>query len=297
VLRLSRSPSTSRRVLLASIIALALVAIAPPADNARAAGPVADVVVATARALVGSPYAYIGDDPGAGFSCIGFVHYVYARVGVDVPYSLGLAYGTEPRVSFARLRPGDLVFFSNTVWNGLSHVALYVGGGQIIGADTYTTGVEVTALSDPYWLAHYTGATRPLAAFDTLKLPPTATPPTAMPRPTTAPPPAATPRPTATPSPAATMATPLPARAPERGLHIGALLRAGIAGNIYSGPGYAYPRIDRLPSRASLRIAGVQGAWANVAYQTDGTEYDGWVDGPYLAHCTLMPGSSGPRRR
>lgn len=293
---LSRSPSMSRRVLFASIVALALIAVAPSGAGARAAGLAADVVVATARGLVGSPYAYIGDDPGSGFSCIGFVHYVYAQVGVNVPYDLGLAYGSEPRVGFARLRPGDLVFFSNTVWNGLSHVALYVGGGRIVGADTYTTGVEMTRLSDPYWLAHYTGATRPLAALGATESPPTATPL-----------PIATPRPTATPSPAATMTAP-PVRTPGRTplpapelahsrLHIGALLRAGIAGSIYSGPGYAYPRIDRLPSHASLRIAGVQGSWANVAYQTDGTEYDGWVDGRYLAHCTLMPGSIDRRRR
>ncbi len=284
----------SRRVVLALTVALGLATVAPHGDHVYAVDNAADLVVATARSLVGSPYAYIGDDPGTGFSCIGFVHYIYAQIGINVPYDLGVAHISEPRVGFAHLQPGDLVFFSNTVWIGLSHVALYAGDGQIIGADTYTTGVEVTRLSDPYWLAHYSGATRPLAA---LAATPQAPQVTATPRPTAAPNPTP-PRPTATPhpTPTATVApAPTPTMAPA--VRVGDLLRARIAGAAYSGPGYIYPRIDRLAPRTSMRVTGMQGTWANVAYQTDGVEYDGWIDRRYLAQCIVTPGSGGRRRR
>ena len=282
----SRVLSASRQVFVALTV-VGLVALAPRATRvAYARDDTGGLVVAAARALIGSPYAYIGDDPTTGFSCIGFVHYVYARVGVDVPYDLGVAYANEQRVSFAHLRPGDLVFFGNTVWSGLSHVALYAGDGLIIGADNYTTGVEATRLSDPYWLAHYTGATRPLAALTTTAQAPTSRP-TVTPPPSPAPVPVPVRAPAASPAPLAPMARP----------HVGDVLRATVAGAVYSGPGYVYPRIDHLPPRMSLHIAGLQGTWANVAYQTDGTEYDGWVDGHYLARCAVVARPPMPRRR
>jgi len=275
----------SRRVLFTLIVSFGIGAVASSGGPVYAGGDAANLVVATARALVGSPYAYIGDDPSTGFSCIGFVHYVYAQAGVDVPYDLGVAYSSEPRVSVAHLRPGDLLFFSNTVWNGLSHVALYAGDGLVIGADNYTTGVEATRLSDPYWLAHYTGATRPLAALAALATTPQApAPPTAPPNPT------ATPRPTST-------AVAVRIAAPIVRPQVGDVLRPRIAGAVYSGPGYTYPRVDRLPPRTSLHVSGLQGGWANVAYDMDGAAYAGWIDGHYVARCTVISRRVQPRPR
>src|SRR5579875_743450 len=135
-----------RRALCTCACVLALLLYLP--RPALAAQPIAATlaasVVADARALIGSPYAYIGDDPSTGFSCIGFVYYLYAQVGVRLPYDLNAAYAAGPRVSVADLQPGDLVFFAGTVWSGLSHVAVYAGDDGIIRADNYTTGVELT---------------------------------------------------------------------------------------------------------------------------------------------------------
>ena len=133
-------------------------------------------IIATAQRYLGSPYAAIGDDPATGFSCIGFVHFVFAQNGVTVPEDLNKAYAGAPHVDQHDLQPGDLVFFQNTVWQGLSHVALYIGNGQMIAADSYQTGVELDSLSDPYWQAHYLGATRPLADPSGTPAAPTSTP-------------------------------------------------------------------------------------------------------------------------
>lgn len=251
----------SHRIIRALVCVLGLIVIASrPAATATPSSPAAaGAVVALARSLIGAPYAYIGDDPRTGFSCIGFVHYLYAQVGIDVPYNLDLAYAAWPRVAAADLQPGDLVFFSNTVWNGLSHVALYVGDRAIIGADNFATGVELTYLSNPYWVAHYTGATRP-PGYDAVAVPP------------------------ASPRPRSSRPSPLP----TAGAHAGQLLTGRMAGEVYSGPGYAYQRIDRLAPRTSLRVVGIQGRWANVAYHGPGSDYYGWVDGTYLAACTIL---------
>lgn len=204
-------------------------------------------IIADARALLGAPYAYIGDTPNTGFSCIGFIHYLYARAGIEVPYNLTLAYAAGPHVRESKLRPGDLVFFSNTIWRGLSHVALYLGNDQIIGADSFATGVEETRLSDPYWVRHYTGATRPLAGVGG----------------------AEPPMPPSAPAPAPPRRRPL-ARAGE------VLIRLSVA-IVYSGPGVAYEVIDRLAPETALHVTQVQGAWANVWYRAAGGVLYGWV--------------------
>lgn len=242
------------------IVLAGLVVFIRPARVQAASSPaVAASVVTLARSLLGRPYAAIGDTPATGFSCIGFVHYLYAHVGVAVPENLELAYADAPHVAAGALEPGDLVFFSNTLWHGLSHVALYAGSGQIIGADNVTTGVEMTPLAAPYWQAHYTGATRPLAHT-------------------------ATTVPSAGPSPGSMAAA--ATRAPA--LQAGQVVQGRVAGIVYSGPGYVYPRIDRLAPRARARIARRQGPWAQVSYQGAGVGSYGWVDASYLAACTVM---------
>lgn len=258
---LARSPLARRIALIfAGLLGLLCLTATPAHAAAPPARDSASFVVSLARSLIGAPYASIGDDPTTGFSCIGFVHYLYGQAGVDVPYSLDAAYAATPHVAAADLRPGDLVFFSNTVWPGLSHVALYVGDGYIIGADNFTTGVEMTRLSAPYWVAHYTGAARPLGATNAI----VPTPIAATPHPRLAPP----------------AVTALAIRA-------GQFLNGG-AGAVYSGPGYAYLRIDRLAAHTGLRVVRLQDGWADVDYGGLGSDYYGWVDAAYLAACAPL---------
>ena len=59
-------------------------------------------------------------------------------------------------VSYKDLRPGDLVFFSFT--NGsISHVGIYLGGNQYIGAET--SGLRIVTINQ-YWISHYVTARR-----------------------------------------------------------------------------------------------------------------------------------------
>src|SRR5947209_7286955 len=54
--------------------------------------PSAAAVIKSAHAQLGAPYAWVGEDPKTGFSCIGLIHYVYDQNGVFVPYNLNDAY-------------------------------------------------------------------------------------------------------------------------------------------------------------------------------------------------------------
>jgi len=132
----------------------------PNLANIPASGDVASFAVRFA----GSRYKYGGASPASGFDCSGFTSYIYSRFGVGLPHSSGAQFSTAygARVGgMDNLRPGDLVFFVGTGGHrGISHVALYIGGGRIIHAMTPRYGVQVSNVYDSYWVQHYYGAVR-----------------------------------------------------------------------------------------------------------------------------------------
>ncbi|GAC1329057.1 MAG: hypothetical protein NVSMB22_21030 [Chloroflexota bacterium] len=123
-------------------------------------------IVQTAMKYLGFPYTATGNSPSTGFSCIGFVSFVYRSNGIPLPGDLGSALAFAPQVPFSDLQPGDILYFQNTVWNGLSHAAIYIGGGRFVHAEWYNRGVVVSSFNkDPhdydYWISKYLGANRP----------------------------------------------------------------------------------------------------------------------------------------
>jgi len=123
-------------------------------------------IVQTALQYLGYEYTTVGNSPSTGFSCIGLVSYVYQSNGIPLPDDLWDAMAYAPPVAFNDLLPGDVLFFQNTVWAGLSHTAIYLGGGKFIQAEWYNRGVVISSFTnDPvdgdYWLGHYLGANRP----------------------------------------------------------------------------------------------------------------------------------------
>lgn len=123
-------------------------------------------IVQTALRYLGYPYTATGNSPATGFSCIGFVSFVYRSNGIQLPGDLGGALAYAARVPFSNLQPGDILYFQNTVWTGLSHAAIYIGGGRFVHSEYFGVGVRISSFNnDPkdgnYWIAHYLGANRP----------------------------------------------------------------------------------------------------------------------------------------
>ena len=54
-----------------------------------------------------------------------------------------------------RLQPGDLVFF-----NGLGHVGIYIGGGQMVHSPHTGDVVKISDISSGYYASSYVGARR-----------------------------------------------------------------------------------------------------------------------------------------
>jgi cell wall-associated NlpC family hydrolase len=90
-------------------------------------------VVDYAKKFLGMTYRWGGSNPSTSFDCSGFTQYVLGKFGVHLPrISYQQAnYGT--RTDLGKLQAGDLVAWDNSSRNqGADHIALYIGGGQIM---------------------------------------------------------------------------------------------------------------------------------------------------------------------
>lgn len=113
--------------------------------------PAGSSVINTAKNLVGTKYAWGGSSP-SGFDCSGFIYYVFKQAGHSI--SRTSAEGYYNRSYFINNpQPGDLVFFKNTYKKGISHLGIYVGGGQFVHAGS--NGVEISSLSNSYWKSKF----------------------------------------------------------------------------------------------------------------------------------------------
>lgn len=106
-----------------------------------------------AQSQVGVPYVYGGSTPGKGFDCSGLTSWAWREAGYAIPRTSASQYSFTERISRDQLRPGDLVFYG---YSGVSHVVMYIGGGNIVHAPGSGRYVRVEALSS-YWTAALIG--------------------------------------------------------------------------------------------------------------------------------------------
>ena len=117
-------------------------------------------VVEYAKQFIGTPYVSGGKGPG-GFDCSGFTSYVYAAFGVQLNSSSKTQINQGVAISQSELQPGDLVFY-NTSGAGVSHVGIYVGGGNMIHATVPGDTVKISSMNTAYYSSRYVGARRVL---------------------------------------------------------------------------------------------------------------------------------------
>lgn len=95
-------------------------------------------VVNYACQFIGNPYVWGGTSLTNGADCSGFVMGVFANFGISLPHSSAAMQGCGRAVSYANAQPGDIICYSG-------HVAIYMGGGQIVHAQSAAVGITTSS--------------------------------------------------------------------------------------------------------------------------------------------------------
>ena len=111
--------------------------------------------IAFAYAQLGKPYVWGATGPGS-YDCSGLTQTAWAAAGVSIPRTTYEQWAALPHVPMSAIRPGDLIFF-----DGLGHVALYIGNDMLIDAPQPGEYVEKISLSSSWYASTVVGAARP----------------------------------------------------------------------------------------------------------------------------------------
>lgn len=99
-------------------------------------------VVSYALQFVGNRYVWGGTSLENGVDCSGFTMRILGKYGISLPHSSKAqpSYGTK--ISASEAQPGDLFFYGSG--RSISHVAIYIGNGQIVHASNKRDGIKVS---------------------------------------------------------------------------------------------------------------------------------------------------------
>ena len=115
--------------------------------------------IAFAYSALGTPYVWGGtgpSGPSGGYDCSGLVQAAWASTGVSIPRDTYQQWAALPHIAASAIEPGDLLFY-----DGIGHVAMYIGNGQIIDAPRTGLTVERLPMNTDWYASTFVGAARP----------------------------------------------------------------------------------------------------------------------------------------
>jgi len=118
----------------------------PPASTAS-------IAVNAAYSQLGVPYKFAAESPGVAFDCSGLTKWAWGQAGVYLPHQSGAQYASTPHITQEEAQPGDLIFYKSPI----GHVAIYIGGGQMIHAPATGDVVKIAVVN---W-SRVVGVSRP----------------------------------------------------------------------------------------------------------------------------------------
>jgi len=115
----------------------------------------AEQAVAFAYAQLGKPYQWGATGPGS-YDCSGLAQAAWAAAGVAIPRDTYEQWAALPHIASSAIQPGDLLYY-----DGVGHVAIYVGNGYIIDAPQTGMDVEKIPMGTGWYASTFVGAARP----------------------------------------------------------------------------------------------------------------------------------------
>ena len=127
--------------------------------NNRLTGPAATTQKAIdfMVAVVGKKPYQRGGTGHPGYDCSGLVQAAFKSAGVALPRTSAAQFAATQRVPNSELQPGDLLFFGP---GGSWHVAVYLGGTQLVHAATPSIGIEISDMTYAWYATNFYGAGR-----------------------------------------------------------------------------------------------------------------------------------------
>ncbi len=116
-------------------------------------------VVAEAKKFLGLHYLW-GGTSGFAFDCSGFTYSVYQAYGLTLSRDADQQAVHGKAVARDALQPADLVFFRGSPTGPVSHVGMYIGGGNMIDAPNTDSAVRIEPV---FSFGRYAGARRYLS--------------------------------------------------------------------------------------------------------------------------------------
>lgn len=92
--------------------------------------------------FLGNPYVWAGESLTKGVDCSGFTMKVYQKFGIRLPHASRQQPNYGTKISLNSIKPGDLVFYGDG--SRISHVAIYIGNGQVIHASNEREGIKIS---------------------------------------------------------------------------------------------------------------------------------------------------------
>lgn len=118
-------------------------------------------IVDFANQFLGTKYVFGGNSLTGGIDCSGLVQQVFKNFGISTGRTTWDQIGEGSAVDQKGLRPGDLVFFdTDRSVGGPDHVGIYMGNGKMIHAPAPGKSVEVTDITQGYYMDRWMGARR-----------------------------------------------------------------------------------------------------------------------------------------
>ena len=113
-----------------------------------------NIAIRAAESKIGMPYVWGGEsDAEGGYDCSGLVQYAFGVAGIRMPRTADIQAFTGWRLPYSQAQPGDLLTWKNDpTFNGVSHIAIYLGGNKMVVAPHTGTDVQIqTVYLNNFW--------------------------------------------------------------------------------------------------------------------------------------------------
>lgn len=90
-------------------------------------------------------HTYVWGGEGPHYDCSGLTQAFMRKLGIELPHKASEQAKLGQQVTEAEAVPGDLIFWSPG-GGEIDHVAIYIGDGQMVSADSPDMGINVEAI-------------------------------------------------------------------------------------------------------------------------------------------------------